>query len=134
MSLEVNVKGKMAISAHRRPSWKRPEVAAVSLLPKPKPFCQVQNRKSTVQTTAPEQRHTVHAALGARSGVRCRRVPAWLPDHPIRKPVSTSLQEESFLLKLPERLLHRSVSKGRTSFYRKVGRGILRHELWSHND
>ena len=44
------------------------------------------------------------------------------------------IEEESFLLKLPERLLHRSVSKGRTSFYRKVGRGILRHELWSRND
>ena len=70
MSLEVNVKGKMAISAHRRPGWKRPEAAAVSLLPKP--FCQVQNRKATVQATAPEQRHTVHAALGARSGVRGR--------------------------------------------------------------
>ena len=87
-----------------------------------------------MQTTAPEQRHKVHAALGARSGMRGRPVPTLLPDHPIRKPVSSSLQEESFLQKLPERLLHRSVSKGRTSFYRKVGRGILRHGLWSRND
>lgn len=45
---EVEVRGRMVISAHHRPSWKRPKGAAASLLPKPKPLGQVQNGKGTV--------------------------------------------------------------------------------------
>ena len=119
---EVEMRGRMVISAHHRPSWKRPKVAAASLLPNQSPRARYRTERGRFITTAPEQRHEMRweprKGWCWRSGLECEAM-EFQPHSQISQSDSlfpTSLQEEPFLQKLPERPPHRSVSKGRTSF------------------